>query len=247
MSIEKSSFILYQGYRKHLSLLSDADRGKLLMALFDYAEGGKLPEFDGAAGMAFSFIQDQMDRDANKYAAVCERNRKNGSKGGRPSKVNESETNPKEPKESERLFQKPKKPDNEYDNDTDNDNDNDNGDDKTISELHINPETAGIKKTKKKTTHPKEESYFPNDEKLNNVFLDFIDMRRKIKSPMTDRAITTMLNKLIKLDNETAIRMLEQSILNNWKDIYPLKENSSNSGRTGTQRAKECLEGWGNE
>lgn len=250
MSTEKSSFILYPGYRKHLSLLSDADRGKLLMALFDYAESGKLPEFDGAAAaMAFSFIQDQMDRDANKYAAVCERNRKNGSKGGRPPKANESETNPTEPKKTERLFYKPKKPDNdnEYDNDTDNDNDNDTGDDKTISELHINPETAGTKKTKKRATHPKEESYFPNDEKLNNVFLDFIDMRRKIKSPMTDRAITTMLNKLIKLDNEMAIRMLEQSILNNWKDIYPLKENSSNSGRTGTQRAKECLEGWGNE
>lgn len=125
---EKNSFILYFGYRKHLALLSDADRGKLLMALFDYAENGKIPNFEGALAMAFSFIQDQMDRDASKYAAVCERNRINGLKGGRPPKATKSDDNPKKPKKTERFLEKPKKPDNdnEYDNDNDNDNDNEN-------------------------------------------------------------------------------------------------------------------------
>lgn len=246
---DKSSFILYTSYRKHISLLSDADQGKLFMALFDYAENGRLPVFDGAAAMAFSFIQDQMERDSIKYADKLKSCRENGSKGGRPRKANESETNLTEPKKTERFSQKPKKPDNdnEYDTDNDNDNDNDTGEDKTISELHINPEVSGKKNIKKKANPLKEEIYFPNDENLNKTFLDFIDMRKKIKSPMTDRAITIMINKLIKLDNEMAIRMLEQSILNNWKGIFELKENSSNSGRTGTQRTKECLEGWGNE
>ena len=81
----KKSFILYFDYRQHLELLSDAEKGSLLMALFDYSESGELPGFDGTLRMAFSFISAQMDRDAVKYEAICERNRANGTKGGRPS------------------------------------------------------------------------------------------------------------------------------------------------------------------
>ncbi len=80
----KKSFILYHDYRQHLKLLSDEDKGKLLMSLFDYSEGGVLPDFDGMVKMAFSFIQAQMDRDMAKYEATCKRNQENGSKGGRP-------------------------------------------------------------------------------------------------------------------------------------------------------------------
>jgi len=81
------------------------------------------------------------------------------------------------------------------------------------------------KKGKEKNT--KKETYFPNDEKLNQVFLDFMEMRKKIKAPMTERAITMMINKINKHDNDTAIQMLENSIINNWKDIYPLKGKKS--------------------
>lgn len=122
---EKSSFILYFGYRKHLALLSNEECGKLLMALFDYAENGQVPDLTGATAMAFSFIQDQMERDASKYAAVCERNRQNGAKGGRPQKATKSENNPSKPKITERFSEKPKKPDNDTDTDTEYDIDTD--------------------------------------------------------------------------------------------------------------------------
>jgi len=120
---------LYFGYRKHLALLNDEDRGRLLMALFDYAESGRTPDFDGAVAMAFSFIQDQMDRDASKYAAVCERNRENGAKGGRPPKAKKTKENPHKPKITERFFEKPKKPDDDYEYDNDPENDNEYEDD----------------------------------------------------------------------------------------------------------------------
>ncbi|MBZ4646347.1 MAG: hypothetical protein JG777_1836 [Clostridia bacterium] len=41
----KKSFILYHDYRQHLELLSDEEKGKLLMALFDYSEAGILPNY----------------------------------------------------------------------------------------------------------------------------------------------------------------------------------------------------------
>ena len=81
---EKKSFLVYLDYRQHLELLTDEEKGKLLMAMFDYAESEKLPEFEGALKMAFSFIKAQLQRDCEKYKLRCEANRENGKKGGRP-------------------------------------------------------------------------------------------------------------------------------------------------------------------
>lgn len=76
---------------------------------------------------------------------------------------------------------------------------------------------------------PKGKIYYPNDEKLNQAFLDFMKMRKSIKKPMTDRAITRAINSLQKLsggDNDLAIRILEQSIFHCWQDLYELKEDN---------------------
>ena len=74
--------------------------------------------------------------------------------------------------------------------------------------------------------------YFPEDSELNKAFIDYIDMRKKIKAPMTDRAIElaiTKLNKLSAGDNDKAIKILEQSIMNSWKGLFELKEQKKNS------------------
>lgn len=83
----KKGFLLYYDYRKHLALLNDEERGKLLMALLDYGEHNTQPELEGAALMAFSFIQAQMDRDAEKYAETIKKRSEAGKMGGRPSKA----------------------------------------------------------------------------------------------------------------------------------------------------------------
>ena len=56
------------------------------MALFGYAKRGEIPQFDGMLKMAFSFIKAQMDRDSEKYKAICERNKNNAVNAGRPKK-----------------------------------------------------------------------------------------------------------------------------------------------------------------
>ena len=110
---QKSSFLIYHEYREPLKLLTDEQRGQLLMALIDYSESGVVPELDGISMMAFSFIQSQMDRDSKKYENRCSSNRENGKKGGRPKKENDSEENPKNPlgfEETEKKTKNPKKP-----------------------------------------------------------------------------------------------------------------------------------------
>lgn len=81
---------------------------------------------------------------------------------------------------------------------------------------------------KKKESAPAVNMYFNDDERLNSVFIDFIEMRKKLKNgAMTERAVTMMIKKIKSMDRDTAIGQLEQSIVNNWKDIYPVKENEA--------------------
>lgn len=105
-----SSFLIYHEYREPLQLLTDEQRGQLLMALIDYSELGKLPELDGVAMMAFTFIRSQMDRDSEKYLNRCDSNRENGKKGGRPKKANALEENPKNPTVLKKNEENPKNP-----------------------------------------------------------------------------------------------------------------------------------------
>lgn len=69
----------------------------------------------------------------------------------------------------------------------------------------------------------KEKRYF-EDDNLNDLFKDFLSMRKKIKAVNSDRAITLLINKLSKYDDKTKIKMIENSIENSWKGIYELKE-----------------------
>lgn len=119
MPQEKKSFILYHDYRQHLALLSDEERGRLLMALFDYAETKTVPELSGAVLMAFSFIKAQMDRDDARYEETVEKRRNAGRQGGRPPKQTETQesTEKQEKAKKANAFSgkqtKAKKPDND--------------------------------------------------------------------------------------------------------------------------------------
>lgn len=66
---------------------------------------------------------------------------------------------------------------------------------------------------------------------LNDALLSFIEFRKGIKKPMTDRAINLLIGKLKKLSDNTAeqIEILEQSVVNGWTGIYPLKGDNKQS------------------
>ena len=81
---EKNCFTLYKDYTKHFHMLTDEEAGKLIKAIFEYENGIEPEGLEGMVAMAFSFISAQLDRDDEKYAEKCQKNRENGSKGGRP-------------------------------------------------------------------------------------------------------------------------------------------------------------------
>lgn len=65
--------------------------------------------------------------------------------------------------------------------------------------------------------------YYTNKE-VDNIFKEYLDIRKKLKAVNSERAINTLKIKLDKFDDNTKIKMIEQSIVGSWKDIYELKE-----------------------
>ena len=72
---------------------------------------------------------------------------------------------------------------------------------------------------------------------LNEAIIAFIDYRKSIKKPMSDRAITLLLGKLNKMSNsvQEQIEILNQSILNGWQGIFPLKSDSGTGKKASFQ------------
>ena len=95
---------LYMSYLQSLSPFTDEERGRIVMAMLNYAATGELPQFEGNERFIWPSMQAQIDRDIETYQAKCARNKVNGAKGGRPSK------NPTVIPETERFLEKPKKP-----------------------------------------------------------------------------------------------------------------------------------------
>lgn len=92
-------------------------------------------------------------------------------------------------------------------------------------------------------------TYVP-DENLNRAINDFVAYRKGIKKPMTDRAVTLLIERLGSLsrDPDEQIAILNQSIINGWQGVFPLKEDNrgkrcGKSNRDYDEMLREWAEG----
>jgi hypothetical protein len=69
-------------------------------------------------------------------------------------------------------------------------------------------------------------------EKLIKTFADFIINRGTLKKPVTEKAFTGLVNKLKKISNseEESILILEESTINGWSGVFPLKNSTQKEG-----------------
>lgn len=82
------------------------------------------------------------------------------------------------------------------------------------------------------------------DDELKNTVYEFIKMRKAIKKPLTTRGLELMIKKLYKITTNIneQIEILNNSIMNNWQGIYPLKQNDNNKNKGGFDDFKEIWE-----
>ena len=92
----------YYDWIEQTAALEDDERGRLFIAVLEYARSGTCPELSGREAVLFPVFRATIDRDAQK----AETNSKNGSLGGRGKKADESERKQNKATESERKATK---------------------------------------------------------------------------------------------------------------------------------------------
>lgn len=68
-----------------------------------------------------------------------------------------------------------------------------------------------------------QKKYFENL-KVNAIFYEFLKIRKKLKAVNSDLAIQKLINKLNQYEDDTKYAMIENSVINSWKGVYPLKQ-----------------------
>lgn len=118
------------------------------------------------------------------------------------------------------------------------------GDDKNVvrgNDKNVVYNNTVLNKERKKEEKGKQPTYndiisdYTEDDSLKDALVEFIKMRKNIKSPMTNRALKlllTNLDKLAKDNNDLKVKILDNSILNNWKGVYALKEEPFKSSQS---------------
>ena len=197
----KKSFLIHIDSLDVLDHLTDEQCGQLLRAFKSYHYGEEL-NLPSLLSIAFTPFKNQFKRDLETYENVCNRNKINGLKGGRPKNPN----NPSGLLKTQRNPKKPKKPDSDNKKDSDSDKDNKKG---------------------SKNANDNDKQYLDIDGLNINAFNKYINYRKEsgIKK-LTQQGEKIAANKLINLGANEKMQMdiVEQSIGNGWAGLFEFKQ-----------------------
>lgn len=198
----------YFDWIEQTAALSDAEKGRLFIAILEYARSGLTPDLSGRESILFPAFRSQLDRDNVKANASAE----NGKKGGRP-KTKQNLTKPNQTKANLTKGNKEEEKEKDYDKDK-----------------------ALERKDKKRETAEPTGKIYSSIPELNIALTDFIKFRAEINKPMTDRAVELLIGKLQSMTADVGkqIDILNQSIINRWQGVFPLKaERQQQTGKGG--------------
>lgn len=107
-----------------------------------------------------------------------------------------------------------------------------------------NKSNTNNKKERKKSTYDDIINSKIEDAELKELICEFIKMRNLKKKPLTDRALTIQLNKLLKLssDLEEQKAIVDKTIVKCWDEFYPLKEDKGSVSNDGNNRSKRIFD-----
>lgn len=89
--------------------------------------------------------------------------------------------------------------------------------------IELRDKSKDIKNKDNKEKNTKKENYF-KDIEVNDLFLEFLELRKSIKAKNTDRAIKNLLDILEPFNDKDKKELINKSITHSWKSIYPKNE-----------------------
>lgn len=170
---KNNSFVLYTDSRNLMELLSDEQSGKVIKAVFRYVEDGEAPELDEVSTVVFMAIKNYLDRDKEKYEAVCQKRAEYGRKGGEAKASKSKQKLPKASKSKQNIASV-------ADSDSENDsvNDSDSVSD-SESESDINTSLSSKKVRHKYGSY---KNVLLTDEDLQKLQSEFPDWEKRIEA-----------------------------------------------------------------
>jgi len=241
--MKDTSIILMKDWKPLINALPESDRCYFFDLLFEYEYGVEQVCERPMVFPVWTFVRSQLDKMKEKYDNVCEKNRINGMKGGRPTNQNK----PKETEQNRTVILETEKTlnDNDKDNNKDNGNDKDkekdNNNDIILSEinsqkteilsLEIEKEKERKKLAPKKERNLSELQYPYLSESFINTWDVLINEPKWRKK--TTSALQASLVQLSKYSEQIAIEMMLQSISGNYQGLFEIKK--SNNGKSNSE------------
>ena len=190
-------FVNFQTDRlKNIGLLSDDEAGKVLKMMAQYASNGNVPDdVPPVSAILFQAIQEDMEYFDTKYSKRCETNKRIAKERDEARKEKERNTNV-ERTLNERSLNRKEKIENRKDNK-----------DKSLIEKTIS---------------------FSDDARMKEAitrWLAYKKERGQTYKPTGLKAFITRLGNLSGGNGEVALKIVEQSMANNYSGVFPLNSN----------------------
>ena len=245
MATDKKSFIIYFDLIHTVRKLPPEKAGQLFMAILKYVNDEEFQLDDLLVEVVYEPIKQQLKRDLEKWEGAVERNIMNGKKGGRPKKPTAFEINPNNPPVFlETQLNPPLFLETLNDTDTeivtDTDTDIVRGNAKEI--------VIDKKKTKQQnaTPPPRDEVSNPfgsSGTRIWDAWKSYKqdEHRKSYKSAKTEQQAINQLYELSGGNVETASKIVQQSIANQWQGLFELK-TIKNGNQQSTKSLRERVQ-----
>lgn len=200
-------FVNFQTDRlKKVGLLSDAEAGKVLKMMAQYASNGNVPDdVPPVSAILFQAIQEDMEYFDTKYSKRCETNKRIAKERDEARKENERIRNDT----------------NVYERNT--------NVERTLNERSLNrKEKIENRKDNKDKSLIEKTISFSDDARMNEAitrWLAYKKERGQTYKPTGLKAFITRLGNLSGGNGEVALKIIEQSMANNYSGVFPLNSN----------------------
>lgn len=199
---------IYKDFIEIVRELDNGARGRLFMAVLQYANGEEVANLTGGEKIAYLTLKSQIDRDREAYDDVSEKRKAAGKVGAERRWEQKDMANAILPMA----------------------NDSKNG--KCYQDKDKDKDKEQDKEEKKKSyilSSLRSDKY---SEKKREALSAFVEHRKAMKKPMTEQAFKLLESKLMSLstDEDEQIAILEQSILNGWQGVFALDRGKQKSG-----------------